>query len=755
VRRTAALLSLVLLAAGLPATSAAAGPVPLARPKAATTYTNPVSAGTVDTFPDPAMIKAKDGKWYAYGTTNPIFNSKGETGEHILPMMSSTDLVHWTYAGDVYAVNAQPSFWPAGTRAWAPDIRYFNNTYHLTYALSTGGIALVTSPNPAGPWTDHGLIVPANSGCPSGTIDQAMFTDTDNSYYLYWGSYDTICVAKMNADATGITGAVTQLGRGRRMEGGFVVHKGGYYYLFYSDGGCCDGAFSGYVVKVARASSPTGPFSTPSGLGLMDLTSKDGIVVAGDANGWVGPGHNAIATDLAGQDWLVYHGIPESDPDFPPVTGANGATLRLTKRPLLIDRLDWIGGWPVVRAGAGPSVSAQTAPVTAWTVGSTFDTGVGFGTNWLLTDGHLATTSPSMVLSNASVAGNVRVEGDLRGTAAGLVVSYLNAADKVVAWLDSTTRQLAIDVTTDGVTTTKSVALPATFNYDSWHTVAAERRGGTLTVDVTADRLLDPVGTVSVSLPVSARMGRIGAASRNGAADVDNLGAAPLYTPVTQRVAAPALGPAMPAYSDDFTAGLNSGWSWVRGNPGVTVADGVLSWPTQAAELNLGTNTASVLVRDAPPGDFAVETKLQFDGVRGNQQAGFLLYENDDRYVKLVHSVLPLTNGNGAVLQQTEFTKEDTRMSTGAVFAGPMFGGPATPALWLRLLYHYDAANNANDIRMASSTDGATWEWGGSWSMPRKGALKIGLVSMNTTGATGRFDYVHTYVIAAAAACSG
>jgi hypothetical protein len=56
---------------------------------------------------------------------------------------------------------------------------------------------------------------------------------------------------------------------------------------------------------------------------------------------------------------------------------------------------------------------------------------------------------------------------------------------------------------------------------------------------------------------------------------------------------------------------------------------------------------------------------------------------------------------------------------------------------------------------MASSTDGATWEWGGSWSMPRKGALKIGLVSMNTTGATGRFDYVHTYVIAAVAACSG
>jgi beta-xylosidase len=712
---------------------------------ATATYTNPVSAGTVDTFPDPTMIKAKDGKWYAYGTTNPIFNSKGETGEHILPMMSSADLVHWTYVGDVISLTAKPTWWPAGVRPWAPDIRYFNNTYHLTYALSTGGIALETSPNPSGPWTDHGLIVPAASGCPSGTIDQAMFTDTDNSYYLYWGSYDTICVAKMNADATGITGPVTQIARGRRMEGGFVVHKGGYYYLMYSDGGCCDGAFSGYVVKAARATSPLGPFTTPSGLSTMDLTSKDGVVVAGNGV-WDGPGHNAIATDLSGQDWLVYHAIPAGDPDFGPVTGANGATLNLTKRPLLIDRLDWINGWPVVRAGAGPSTTAQPAPVTSWTAGSTFDSSAaGFGPTWSWSDGHLTTAAPSTELSNTAVSGNVRVEADLRGAAAGLVVSYQDDANKVVAWLDSTTKQLAVDVTVGGVTTTTATALPASFNYNSWHTVAAERRAGALTVDVSADRLLDSVGTVSVSLPAGARSGRIGAASRLGAADVDNLGSAPLYTPVTTRVADPAPGALLPAYSDDFTAGVNAGWSWIRGNPGATVAGGVLTWPTQAAELNLGTNTASVLVRAAPPGDYVVETKLQFDGTAGNQQGGLILYGTDDEYVKLVHSVLPLANGNGAVLQQTEFTKEAVRASTGAVFAGPMFGGPAPATEWLRMLYHYDAATNTDFVRQASSTNGTSWEWSGSWSMPHTATLRIGLVSMNTTGATGRFDYVRTY----------
>lgn len=54
------------------------------------------------------------------------------------------------------------------------------------------------------------MIVPAGgSGCPTGNIDQAMFTDVNGDNYLYWGSYDTICGAKMNAEATAVTGPVT------------------------------------------------------------------------------------------------------------------------------------------------------------------------------------------------------------------------------------------------------------------------------------------------------------------------------------------------------------------------------------------------------------------------------------------------------------------------------------------------------------------------------------------------------------------
>ncbi|GAA0513526.1 hypothetical protein Ade02nite_89670 [Paractinoplanes deccanensis] len=696
------------------------------------TYTNPVSAGTVDTFPDPAIIKAKDGKWYAYGTTNPILNSKGETGEHILPTLTSTDLVHWSYAGDVFALSAKPSWWPAGTRPWAPDIRYDNNTYHLTYSLSVGGIALATSDSPAGPWTDRGLIVPTSNGCPSGTIDQAMFTDTDGSHYLYWGSYDTICAARMNADGTALAGPVTRVGHGRRMEGGFVVHRDGFYYLFYSDGGCCDGAFSGYTVKVGRSTSPLGPFTTPTGVALTDLTSKDGIVLAGSGNGWVGPGHNAIVTDLAGQDWLVYHAIPQNDPDFPPVTGANGATLNLTKRPLMIDRLDWIAGWPVVRAGAGPSAGSQAAPVTRWTVGSTFSSSAdGFTGGFSWSSGRLVASSGAASSSARSVSGDVRVEGDVRGEAAG--ISY----GPVTAWLDSASRRLVVDGAVSG-----SAPLPATFNYQSWHTLVLTRRGAALTVSVSADRLHDDVATVPLTLPSGFGGGRIGAVSRSGAAEVDNLGAAPLHTPVARRVDDPAAGRPLAQYSDEFDGTApNGGWSWVRQDPAATVTGGELVRPTQAGDIALGSNSAGVLVRDAPPGSFVVETRLQFDGVRGNQQAGLVLYDNDNRFVKLAHSVLPLAGIAGSFLQQTEFTKEDTRASTNAVTSGPAFGGPAPATMWLRLLHRDGVA------RMATSRDGITWDWGGAWTLTRPAALKIGVIAMGGTGATARFDYVRTYAV--------
>ncbi|MFC7106146.1 hypothetical protein ACFQQB_40480 [Nonomuraea rubra] len=429
---------------------------------------------------------------------------------------------------------------------------------------------------------------------------------------------------------------------------------------------------------------------------------------------------------------------------------------------MLIDRLDWIDGWPVVRAGAGPSEGEQPAPVTSYEVGGTF--GEGSLAGWRVTSGSWAArTEPDahgyasgdghLVTAGKTATASVRAQADLRvaAGAAGLTLAYVNRNNHVAAWLDKDRGALVTDVVIGGRSRGGSVTpLPAGFDFGTWHTVVAELRGTALSVQVSADKLGDPVAEQRLTLPrAAARPGSAGVVAR-GRADADNAGAAELHTPVTQRVPEPRPGELLPEFSDEFDGtAVGPAWQWVRGPAaGAAVSGGKLSWPTQNAELHLANNTASVLWREAPEGDYTVETKLRFAPAVAAQQAGLLLYENDDRYFKMAHSALPLQRGNGAVLQMSEFGKEGERPTTKppiAVANGPMFGGPAAETMWLRLSYHYDAANHENEVRAATSRDGERWVHNGVWTLPAKNKLKIGLVSMNRTGTVAEFDYVRTY----------
>ncbi|MEV4110501.1 hypothetical protein [Nonomuraea sp. NPDC049695] len=64
--------------------------------------------------------------------------------------------------------------------------------------------------------------------------------------------------------------------------------------------------------------------------------------------------------------------------------------------------------------------------------------------------------------------------------------------------------------------------------------------------------------------------------------------------------------------------------------------------------------------------------------------------------------------------------------------------------MWL-VAYHHDAVDNENEVRAATSRDGQRWVRNGVWTLPAKGKLKIGLISMNRSGAVATFDYVRTY----------
>jgi arabinan endo-1,5-alpha-L-arabinosidase len=98
-----------------------------------------------------------------------------------------------------------------------------------------------------------------------------------------------------------------------------------------------------------------GPYTDREGVPLLAGQVGGTPIVSANGNRWVGPGGVAVFADGAGQDWALYHAIDRTDPYF--------AGSLATKRPALLDRLDWVDGWPVVNGGHGPSDTPQPAPL--------------------------------------------------------------------------------------------------------------------------------------------------------------------------------------------------------------------------------------------------------------------------------------------------------------------------------------------------------------------------------------------------------
>ena len=93
---------------------------------------------------------------------------------------------------------------------WAPDVLYFNNQYHLWYAVSTFGsqvsaIGLVTNPtldptDPAYKWTDQGPVIQSTNGSPYNTIDPSFTWDASGNLWMAFGSYwNGIYLVQLNA----------------------------------------------------------------------------------------------------------------------------------------------------------------------------------------------------------------------------------------------------------------------------------------------------------------------------------------------------------------------------------------------------------------------------------------------------------------------------------------------------------------------------------------------------------------------------
>ena len=218
-----------------------------------------------------------------------------------------------------------------------------------------------------------------------------------------------------------------------------------------------------------------------------------------------------------------------------------------------------------------------------------------------------------------------------------------------------------------------------------------------------------------------------------------------LYRPVSDFRSRP--GQLIEELSSEFDGdSLDPQFSWVREPDPATyeVSGGSFRFDTQAADLFVDSNNASVLIEDAPDGEWAVEARLRLtvpaEGCCFNfTQGGLVIYDGDDQYLKLTHTSIFET-------RQTEWAKEVEAGDTPAFY--PRYGNTVVgpPGEWTTLRIIKADFGGGEYYQAWSKRDGERWNKGGTYRYDELGDdARIGLVSMGGAGYETEVDWLRVY----------
>ncbi|MGM7697763.1 glycoside hydrolase family 43 protein [Microbacterium sp. A84] len=282
--------------------------------------THPIIPGF---YPDPSICRVGDDFYIA--------NSSFEYHPGV-PLWHSTDLLSWRLVG--HALADEPRF-PAGRAGanggvYAPTLRHHDGRFWMiTTDVSGGGGQLVTSaPAIEGPW-GPARVIEGIIG-----IDPDLAWDADGTCYVTYSSDDKrapdIAQVRVDLERGVVLGEPYTICHGTGMaypEGPHLIRRGEWWYLLYSEGG----TERGHCVSIARATTPSGPFT------LFDenpiLTRRSTVFPVQNT------GHADIVERQDGSWVMVYLAVR-----------ARGTTpmFHVNGRETFIAGIDWAGDWPVV-----------------------------------------------------------------------------------------------------------------------------------------------------------------------------------------------------------------------------------------------------------------------------------------------------------------------------------------------------------------------------------------------------------------------
>jgi arabinan endo-1,5-alpha-L-arabinosidase len=369
------------------------------------TYTNPLTltdtvnnTGAVYNCPDPAIIKSQTAgadTWYAYCTGDAFNNSDAATAggalrAHLISIFSSSDLVHWSYVRDAFV--SLPGWAASGTELYEPAIKLIGGNYMLyfraitnsantAYASGTGyAIGVGSATSPAGPFTYTSTTTPlvadyaaCGNNCNATTQAPEVVYDGTNYWLSYGGTFGGLYIRQLNSTGTATANTTsTSIAIDNYYTNPYILSYNGYYYLFATPAGsCCSGIYSTYSVRVGRSTSITGPYLDAEGNDMNAAKPSNNqtqgepggdTVLVNTGNTIYGPGSNSVFTDESGQSYVLYSAISGSRPCLTSGTTYGGSCY--SARQLMMDPIDWVNGWPVVRGGAGDSDQAQPVPAS-------------------------------------------------------------------------------------------------------------------------------------------------------------------------------------------------------------------------------------------------------------------------------------------------------------------------------------------------------------------------------------------------------